>query len=428
MPSDDIMVSPRLRILRQELQSGNSKALTEFWQEVADYGTPLVEQMDDDSEHSWLTFLWRAKGDLNGVSVISLVTGLVDNKMTRMMETDLWYRTCQVRNDLRATYQLEPDDPTVPRKEGEDMLSLFTRYKHDPLNPTTFVFEKDEEDPEPFELIRSVIEMPEAPDQPWIIPRDDVPKGRLELHRLRSEILDNERRVWVYTPPGYSPKQGIKNGVIVLFDGLSYVDKIPTPTILDNLLAAGLIPPMVAVIPDSLGINIRMQELLLHSPFNDFLKSELLPWIWENYHVTRNRENTVVGGASAGGLAAAYAGLENSDLFGNILSQSGAFSFGRPGEEGYEWIKRQYAMREKLPLKFYLDAGSLETKSLRDVGEAPNLIVANRNLVATLQEKGYSVLYHEFSGGHDYISWRGSFPKGLGYLIGSQLNHLDSPI
>ncbi|MHA1924742.1 MAG: alpha/beta hydrolase-fold protein [Candidatus Thorarchaeota archaeon] len=420
MSSDDNMISPRLTILRQELQRGNNNALKDFWQEVVTQGTPLIEPIAGDSERSWLTFLWQAKGDLNGVSVISLVTGLSDNKMARLMDTDLWYRTCQVRNDLRATYQLEPDDPRVPFKNGEDMLSRFARYKHDPFNPVTFVFEKDEEDPEPFELIRSVIEMPEAPAQPWIVSRDDVSKGRVELHRLRSNILDNERRVWVYTPPGYDTKQDVEYGLVILFDGPSYADKVPTPTILDNLLASGLVPPMVAVFPDSLGVNIRIRELILHSPFNKFLAKELLPWIRENYSVTKNPVKVIVGGASAGGLAAAYAGLEHPELFGNILSQSGAFSFGRPSEEGYEWITRQFAMKEKLPLKFYLDAGSLETKSLRDIGDAPNLILANRNLVSVLQEKGYPVHYHEFSGGHDYISWRGTFSEGLLSLVGTE--------
>ncbi|MHA1939982.1 MAG: alpha/beta hydrolase-fold protein [Candidatus Thorarchaeota archaeon] len=414
------MISPRLIILRQELQRGNNDALKEFWLEVATQGTPLIEPIAGDPDRSWLTFLWQAKGDLNGVSVISLVTGLSDNKMARMMDTDLWFRTCQVRNDLRATYQLEPDDPRAPRKNGEDMLSRFARYKHDPFNPTTFVFEKDEEDSEPFELIRSVIEMPEAPAHPWIVSQENVSKGRVELHRLRSDILDNERRVWVYTPSGYTTKQNVKCGLVVLFDGLSYADKVPTPIILDNLLASGLVPPMVAVFPDSLGVSTRIRELILHSPFNEFLATELLPWIWENYSVTRNPEKVVVGGASAGGLAAAYAGLEHPELFGNILSQSGAFSFGRPGEEGYEWITHQFAMREKLPLKFYLDAGSLETKSLRDIGDAPNLILSNQNLVSVLQEKGYVVHYHEFSGGHDYISWKGTFPEGLLYLVGTK--------
>jgi len=224
--------------------------------------------------------------------------------------------------------------------------------------------------------------------------------------------------VWVYTPPEYSSGDGREYGLMVLLDGLSYVKMVPTPTILDNLIAVGLIEPMVAVIPDSLDVMTRMRELILHEPFNQFLVEELIPWVRENYSVTRDPGRVVVGGASAGGLAAAYAAIEYPDVFGNVLSQSGAFSFGRPGEEGFEWLAGQIASREQVAVRFYLDAGSLETKSLRPVGDAPNLIVANHRLRDVLQEKGCFVHYHEFSGGHDYISWRGSFAEAILSLIG----------
>ncbi|MFW9799859.1 MAG: alpha/beta hydrolase-fold protein [Candidatus Thorarchaeota archaeon] len=418
LTNHDTLVSPKLRLLRQELDGGNMDALEAFWQEVASQGTPLIEPIEGDQTQSLVTFLWRADRELNGVAVISLLTGLVDNKLTRMLDTDLWYGTWKAANDLRATYQFEPIDPEVQPVDEEDMLARFSRYRHDPLNPLTFVFERDEEDPSGFELIRSVLELPEAVSQAWIEPRDEVPKGKVELHRFRSEILNNERRVWVYTPPGYSTDENEPYGMVVLFDGLAYVDYVPTPTILDNMIDADLVPPMVAVFPDSLDMETRIRELVLHSPFNDFLVKELVPWVRANFHVSDNPKNVVVGGSSAGGLAAAFAALEHPEVFGNVLSQSGAFSFSRPGEEGHEWLTRQFAAREKLPLRFHLDAGSLETKSLRPMGDAPNLILANRNLRDTLKEKGYNVRHHEFSGGHDYISWRGTFSDGLQYLIG----------
>lgn len=145
---------------------------------------------------------------------------------------------------------------------------------------------------------------------------------------------------------------------------------------------------------------------------------ELVPWISENYLVTRDPSQIFVGGASAGGLAAAYAALEHPEVFGNVISQSGAFSFGKPGEEGFEWLTEQIASKEKVAVKFYLDAGSLETKSLRPIGDAPNLIAASHRLRDVLRDMGYFVHYHQFSGGHDYISWRGCFAKGLLVLLG----------
>ncbi|MFX1484761.1 MAG: enterochelin esterase domain-containing protein, partial [Promethearchaeota archaeon] len=303
MSPDDHPTSPRLTKLLQDLEKGDLGVLETFWQEVQTNTSPLIEPIEGD-DHSLVTFLWRAEEELNGVSVISLITGLEDNKMTQMLETDLWYTTRRVKNDLRATYQLEPhrvDDRLAEGDDYEARIARFSRLKPDPFNPHTFVFEKDPEDPEGFELVRSVLEMPEAPAQLWIEEHEDVPKGKVELHRFRSDILDNERRVWVYAPPGYSPDDGREYGLIVLFDGKSYVDMVPTPTILDNLTAAERIKPMVAVIPDSLGMMTRIRELILNEDFNRFLVEELVPWVRENWSVTRDPSRVVVGGVSAGG-------------------------------------------------------------------------------------------------------------------------------
>ena len=71
-----------------------------------------------------------------------------------------------------------------------------------------------------------------------------------------------------------------------------------------------------------------------------------------------------------------------------------------------------------MELNFHLDAGLLETRSLRERGDAPNLLVANRHLRDVLASKGYPVHYTEFSGGHDYVSWQGVLPVALQALIG----------
>ncbi len=41
--------------------------------------------------------------------------------------------------------------------------------------------------------------------------------------------------------------------------------------------------------------------------------------------MTADPARTIVGGSSYGGLAAAFAGLRASDIFGNVLLQSGSF-------------------------------------------------------------------------------------------------------
>jgi enterochelin esterase-like enzyme len=51
----------------------------------------------------------------------------------------------------------------------------------------------------------------------------------------------------------------------LLFDGLEYLQLAPTPTILDNLLHEGKIPPLVAVLLESLG-QTRNRDYRVISP------------------------------------------------------------------------------------------------------------------------------------------------------------------
>src|SRR4051812_17338307 len=188
-----------------------------------------------------------------------------------------------------------------------------------------------------------------APKQPWIEPRPNVPAGRVEEHRFRSERLGNERILRIYTPPGYDP-QGKPYGLLVVLDGRTYTSDVPTPTILDNLLAAGRLPPLVAVFVANPSPEARSLELSCHPPFAEFLARELIPWVRRGYRVTADPARTVIAGSSLGGLAAACAASKSSDVFGNVLSLSGSFYWRLPGETEPESLTRQLATGPKLPL------------------------------------------------------------------------------
>jgi enterochelin esterase family protein len=100
--------------LRRELEVGNSRALDVFWRKVAEQGTPLIEASDGDDDHSLVTLLWRAEEAVENVVVIGRLMDWPNNQMARLLDTGLWYRTYRVRNDVRTTYQLAPNDPGVP--------------------------------------------------------------------------------------------------------------------------------------------------------------------------------------------------------------------------------------------------------------------------------------------------------------------------
>jgi len=70
-----------------------------------------------------------------------------------------------------------------------------------------------------------------VPDAPHLVdPRPEIPAGRLEQHVLFDSSYHRDRRIWIYTPPGYDPRSGNPYPLIVAFDGNDYRDTMPLPT------------------------------------------------------------------------------------------------------------------------------------------------------------------------------------------------------
>lgn len=270
----------------------------------------------------------------------------------------------------------------------------------------------------------SAIELPSAEPQVWNVVQSKVPAGRVQRDKFRSKLLDNERPIWIYTPHGY-PADKKPYSLLVLSDGGSYVNTAGVATTLDNLIAAGLIPPIVAVMVDNPN---RWLELSCNSAYADFLAQEIVPWARANYQATDRPEQTIIGGASLGGLEAAFVGLKHAEVFGNVLSQSGSFAWKPDGEKDFEWLNREFAASPRLPLRFSFEAGLLEgTWWWRSLVPAPpngppvidpTLLAANRNLRDTLLSKGYSVHYTEFNGNHGWLNWSGTLASHLIALVG----------
>ena len=415
MDTDVAGVSPRLARLQIDIANGQPTALDAFWEEITRRGTPLVEPIPE-SKQSLVTFLWQSREATSNVALVSNLTGRMGDheKMAQLPGTDLWFKTHRVPTDTRETYQLSID--------GQDIT--------DPLNPRKFRFPLDE-DTGVGGWESSIVELPDSPSQPWSSPRPDIPAGQVVKHYYQSEILGNEYPIWIYTPPGYSP-DGAPYGFLLMLDGWFYANLIPAPTILDNLLAEGKLPPLVAIMIGSLSYGeVRKRDYGCYLPYINFLTQELLPWARNKVHLTDDPSQTAIVGASRGGLMAGYIGLMMPKVFGNVLSQSGSFGWKPEGEHEQEWLPRQYATSPKVPLRFYLEAGSFETDLMMVDGFSINLLASNRHIRDVLQAKGYPIFYHEFSGGHSCVIWRGTLADGLLALLGkgagSDINQDESP-
>jgi enterochelin esterase family protein len=414
----EVVQSPRLVTLAKDLRDGNRDALKQFWQELQGKG-PLVEPVQGDARSSWVTFLWRGNDKTRRVSVNG---GLptVDGKkwLTRLADTDVWYRTEKILNDARFAYFFAINGPVkLPPSNDRAALAQFMEQcpaRSDPLNPNTLILQGM--------IPASLLELPAAPAQPWVKPLEGVPKGTLKEHRLKSKSLKDERAVTVYTPANYDPK-GEKHGLLVLFDGAFYQDDemIPGPTILDNLIARKKIQPLVVVLVKH-ELGTRNKDLMCSEPFAAFLVNELVPWVRAEYRVSEEPARTIVGGLSLGGLMASYCGLCHPDVFGNVLSQSGSYWWYPGGLEQDDrdlpmaepgWLTREYLTAPRRDVRFYVEIGRFEQG-----GGFANAVTETQRFRDILKAKGYSIQYSEYTGGHDYVSWRGTFADGLMALAG----------
>lgn len=238
--------------------------------------------------------------------------------------------------------------------------------------------------------------------------------GAVAERQVPSRLYAPGRRVWVYTPPGYQASHAPYD-LIVAFDGLDYQKDMHLPRILDSLTTSRAAGPFVALLVDNGSGAARTADLGNEPRFAAFLADEAMTWLRANYNVTRDPHRVIVTGSSAGGLGAAFVALRRPDLFGNVLSQSGAFWRGAAGSNAapYEWLTEQYKSSPRRDVAFVLDVGDRETVGAMG-GAAPSLRDANRHLRDVLVAKGYRVSYHEVPGGmHRPEDWKLRLAPGI---------------
>jgi enterochelin esterase-like enzyme len=414
----DKYTSPAIEALRQQLARGE-KSTEAFWKERAASGTPIVEP-DKDPQRQLVTFVWHGTSSTRNVVVLGSFGArpIADAAMTRLEDSDVWYLTVRLPSGARFAYSLSPNDPMTfdPPRSAQRMASA----QGDPLNPNRWQCSTEASRYE----CQSTVELPGSPPQPWLARTSGTPAGAVDKHRITSELLKNERRISVYTPPSYRAG-GTPYALLVLFDEGAYLNQVPTPVILDNLIAAGKIPPTVAVLIANPSQETRSKELPPNPVFAEFLATELVPWVRAHYTVTTDPAQTVVAGSSFGGIAATYAGLRHPELFGNVLCQSGSFwwapdhDLARNADATTEtgWLAKEFIRSPKLPLRFWMDAGVFEVDTN---GTGGGILEPSRHMRDVLLAKGYEVHYRQYASGHDYLNWRGTLADGLLALIGKE--------
>ncbi len=361
-----------------------------LWDRAQRTGSPIISPVADDGTAE-VTFLWRGEA-----RTTSVCWGL-RLPLDRVPGTDLWHASIRLPATARTLYYLAHE-----HAEGLPRDDTGVGAAHvDPLNRRPFRFPADPDDPTDRDTWASLLDLPAAAEQTWSTPRRDVP--------VRGHTLPGGRRIWVYRPPGEPPAEGF--ATLVAFDGWLARTVLRVQHTLDNLIAAGLIPPTLALFVPGIDADRDADLAPSSAATTDFVSRELVPWARRELGAGPDPRRTVVAGQSLGGLMAAHVALWAPEVFGAVIAQSGSFWWPRPEQGEPMRLLRDYADRPRADLRFYLDIGDRET--LREADGLPHMLDTVRRMRDVLTAKGYPVTYREYHGGHDYVNWRDDFAEGL---------------
>jgi enterochelin esterase-like enzyme len=184
--------------------------------------------------------------------------------------------------------------------------------------------------------------------------------------------------------------------------------------VLDNLLHAGEVSPIVAVFVDPGQPGNRNAE---YDAFDDryvtFLLDEILPRVRERHTIADDPDRWALCGGSSGGSCAFTAAWQRPDRFRGVLSFNGSFAQLRGGNVYPELILQT----PPRPLRVFLHAA---TRDLNWNAPEHNWLSANLRVAASLAERGYDLRLVVGDGGHDPNHTGAILPDALRWLFHDQ--------
>jgi enterochelin esterase-like enzyme len=261
----------------------------------------------------------------------------------------------------------------------------------------------------------------------FIIPGDpgslysvnDVPHGTVARRWYDSPTLKEQRRITVYTPPGY--EQGKQTyPVFYLLHGSggdeeAWISLGRTAQIMDNLIAQGKARPMIVVMPNghtqnaaatgessrhylpAMGGGQRQAVASMEDSFGD-----IIAFVESNYRVKKNQANRAIAGLSMGGMHASAISAQYSKTFDYV----GIFSAppiatmrarGKEEAEKYagEFVKKLQTQQAN-GFKLYWIA----------CGDTDFLYQGVIESMKRMDEIGFDYTYRESGEGHIWKNWR----------------------
>ena len=244
---------------------------------------------------------------------------------------------------------------------------------------------------------------PDAGPSPLLRPAPAGARGAITRLRIEADevLVGGARDLFVYRPAVAGPYP-----LIVVMDGRDYYRRGKLPTLVDNLIAQKRICPVaLAMIDCSRGA--RYIEYACSDATVMLFTDVILPRVAADLPLANAPGAHAIMGASMGGVMALYTALRAPEVFGRVLSQSGAFEASQRRGQPNDLVATDLVRHlPRAPLNIWMDVGRFE-----------GLLESNRRMSALLRERGYPVAYREYEGGHNVPSWRDDVAGGLEALF-----------
>ena len=243
---------------------------------------------------------------------------------------------------------------------------------------------------------------------------NDVPHGTVIRRWYDSPGLGRDRRITIYTPPGYENSE-TKYPVLYLLHGAggdeeAWITLGRATQIIDNLIAKGESNPMIVVMPNGNVIQeaapgegsrgfYKPQFMVPNTMDGQYEASfpDIINFVENNYRVLTGKANRAIAGLSMGG----FHSLHISRYYPNTFDYVGLFSAAiLPNQdvshEVYNDIEGTLKRQKENGYKLYWIG----------MGKDDFLYQSGVEYRAKLDSIGMDYVYRESEGGHIWKNWR----------------------
>ncbi|MCA9088733.1 MAG: SMP-30/gluconolactonase/LRE family protein [Planctomycetaceae bacterium] len=250
-------------------------------------------------------------------------------------------------------------------------------------------------------------------------PQEGVPKGEVKgpFKWNDSKIYPGtEREYYLYIPAQYDANK--PHCVFVLQDGIGRAKGWNIPTVLDNLIHKGEVPPQIGIfighgiVPAANDqaqprFNRSYEYDAVGDKYARFLLEEILPAVAKDYNLSTDPNDRAIGGASSGAICAFNVAWERPNEFRRVYSTIGTYVSLR-GADALPRLIRKY---ETKPIRVFLQDGANDLDIY-----AGDWFIANQDMLSALKYSGYEVEHAWGEGGHDGKQSAAVTPDALRFL------------